>query len=231
MTCQSPCFPKGNFSYNSSRACTGLLLGAINSAQAAEHLKSLTMPSDFFALSAPEQLFVLIDLERMSRGVPPVVGLSPYLGTEATKAAHNSEDPTFHTAYGPVQVWAPPGGGAYAFGGAWAGNSVNSAAAVFEWFYDDGWGGPKGTWNFACTSPSATGCWGHRDELLGEWAGAHCGDCVAGAGYASPAARGWLESYVFMVVRPVQFPTPLTFSWSGNVVPFLPAGWERASVP
>ncbi len=119
----------------------------------------------------------------------------------------------------------------YAFGGAWAGDSVNPVAALFGWLYDDGWGGSKATWNFDCTSPTAGGCWGHRDELLGEWAGTRCTDCIAGAGYASPAGPNWKESYDFLLVRPAQFPTPLVFTWDSDVVPYLPAGWEAVRAP
>lgn len=119
----------------------------------------------------------------------------------------------------------------YAFGGAWAGDSVNAVAALFGWFYDDGWGGSNGTWNFDCSSPTASGCWGHRDELLGEWAGTGCTDCIAGAGYASPAAGNWKESYDFLLVRPAQFPTPLGFTWDQGVVPYLPPGWESVHAP
>lgn len=231
LTCQSPCYPHGKFVYNSDKACTDLLLTAINKAQASEHRHGFVLPSNYFGLSASRQMFVLINLERISRGIPPLVGLSPYLDVETTAAARQAEDPSFHTSYGPVHVWLPPGGGTYAFGGAWAGDSVNAAGALFGWFYDDGWGGKGNTWNFACTSPAATGCWGHRDELLGEWAGTSCADCVAGASYASPAANHWQESYVFLLVRPVTFPTPFVFSWDGDVVPYLPAGWERAHAP
>jgi hypothetical protein len=231
MRCPSPCYPHGAFKYNSSRTCTALVLSAINKAQASENLRGFTLPSNYYELSAAKQMFVLINLERVSRGVPPLVGLSPYLDAATTSAARQAEDPVFGTSYGPVRVWVPPGGGTYAFGGTWAGDSVNAAAAVFEWFYDDGWGGPRATWNFACTSPTASGCWGHRDELLGEWAGTGCTDCVAGAAYASPAARNWQESYAFLLVRPVQFPTPLVFSWDNGVVPYLPRGWERAPAP
>ena len=231
LKCQSPCFPDGNLRYNSSENCTGLLLGAVNQAQAAEHLSAFALPSDYFQLGAPEQLFVLVNLERISHGVPPLVGLSPYLDAPAMTAASQAEDPSFQTSYGPVRVWLPPAGGMYAFGGAWAGDSVNAVAALFDWIYDDGWGGSKATWNFDCTSPTASGCWGHRDALLGQWAGTGCTNCIAGAGYASPAAHNWQESYSFLLVRPVEFPTPLDFTWDGNVVPYLPPGWERSHAP
>jgi len=84
-------------------------------------------------------------------------------------------------------------------GGAWAGDSVDAASAIFSWFYDDGWGGRGSTPNFACANPTASGCWGHRDELLGKWAGTTCNQCIAGAGYSSPAANNWEESYDFLI--------------------------------
>ena len=166
---------------------------------------------------------------RISRGVPPLVGLSPYLSAAATMAARKAVDPPFQVTYGPVQVWLPRGGGDYAFGGAWAGDSVDAASAIFSWFYDDGWGGKGSTPNFACASLTASGCWGHRDELLGKWAGTTCTQCIAGAGYSSPAANNREESYDFLIVRPVAFPTPLVFTWEGGVVPYLPAGWEKVA--
>ena len=227
VSCPSPCFPTGKIQYNSSPACTSLLLGAINEAQGSEHHPGFTLPSDYSHLSPGDQLFVLVNLERISHGVPPLVGLSPYLDTEATKAARQAEDPPSQPAYGPVKVWYPPQGGSLGLGGAWAGDSVDAAAAVFGWFYDDGWGGKGNTWNFACTNPAASGCWGHRDQLLGLWAGTTCTDCIGGAGFASPSARNWAESYDFLLVRPVS-PTALVFTWDGDVLPYLPQGWERA---
>jgi hypothetical protein len=232
--CPSPCFPHPrynggdtfNSTYNGSVACTRLLMTAMNQAQTAEHRDRLALPSNFLALSVSRQLFVLVNLERISHGVPPLVGLSPYLSAAATSAAARAEDPGFRPSYGPVRVWLPPGGGYYAFGGTWSGNAVNAAAAVFGWMYDDGWGGRDNTTNGACTGPTSSGCWGHRDELLGEYSGVSCPDCVAGAGYAAHAAGGWRESYDFLIVRPASFPTPLSFTWNSDVVPRLPAGWE-----
>jgi hypothetical protein len=76
-------------------------------------------------------------------------------------------------------------------------------------------------------------CWWHREELLGvkgSSGGTACPDCVAGAGYASVLGDS-PESYTFLIVRPVQFPTPLVFTWDGDVLGFLPAGWEKVAAP
>jgi hypothetical protein len=208
-------------------ACTELLIRAINDAQEAEHMRRLALPSDYLALTVTQQLFVLVNLERISRGVPPLVGLSPYLSAAATSAARQGQDPGFRASYGPVRVWLPPGGGYYAFGGTWSGDAVNAAAAVFVWMYDDGWGGQDNTSNEACTGPSSGGCWGHRDELLGKHTGIACSDCIAGAGYTGRAGGNWQESYDFLVVRPTTLPTPFSFTWNAGVLPMLPAGWER----
>jgi hypothetical protein len=52
-------------------------------------------------------------------------------------------------------------------GGAWAGGFQSVLAADYGWMSDDGWGGSAGTTsNVTCTSAVASGCWGHRDELL-----------------------------------------------------------------
>jgi hypothetical protein len=227
-SCQSPCYPNDKLVYNDSPQCATLVLTAINDAQIAEHLHQFDLPNNFAQLTVTRQMFVLVNLERISRGVPPLAGISPYLSAAATTASQKAQDPAFHTSYGPVKVWYPPKGGTYAFGGAWAGNSVNALSAVFGWMYDDGWAGKGQTSNFACSSAHATGCWGHRDELLGEYSGTTCPDCVAGTGYTSPTAQGWVESYDVLIVRPMQFPTPMVFTWDTNVVPHLPAGWERA---
>jgi hypothetical protein len=117
--------------------------------------------------------------------------------------------------------------GTYGEGGTWDGDSPNAIAAMFGWIYDDGWGGPKDTSNYACTSAEASGCWGHRDELLGEYSGPSCADCVAGAGFAKHTAAGATVSYAFLIVDPANGEPPLSFTWS-DVVHHLPAS-ERGS--
>lgn len=86
----------------------------------------------------------------------------------------------------------------------------------------DGWAGSRAsTYNFDCTGPTSSGCWGHRKQLLGQYSGTNCTTCVAGAGI-SPA-RDW---YSMLIVRPTEVP-PLAFSWNKNVLPYLPVGYEQ----
>ena len=94
--CQSPCLPHyDDFAFNGSPACNDLLLASINEAQAGERLPGFTLPSNFAKLTVPQQMFVLVNLERISRGVPPLVGLSPYLGPPAQSRGPRSTRPHF----------------------------------------------------------------------------------------------------------------------------------------
>ena len=123
----------------------------------------MVLPTNWFSLSDPEQLFVLADLERTARGLPPYLGLNAHLTAEAQLAASDDTDPSLATGF----AVAPTHEGAPRMGGTWA-SGITTLGADFLWMYADGWGGtPAGTPNTACTSPSAAGCWAHRDELLG----------------------------------------------------------------
>ncbi len=101
---------------------------------------------------------MLVNLERIARGVPPLVGVAEALSPAANSAAERGGDPIFAKRYGAIEV-ATDSGGTYAFDGAWAGGSLNPVAAIFGWLYQDGWGGPGKTANLACTSSAASGAY------------------------------------------------------------------------
>jgi len=227
----SPCTPSGGDRW---AACNNILLAAINAAQVKEHRRGFTLPTNFLKLSPAQQLFVWVNLERISRGVPPLVGLSPYLSAAAAAGAKEGRGPKFETSYGPVEVAANVADGEYewsAFEG--GGSSMPMAGGlVFALMYQDGWGGPSfgpfgQTMNYACKSPKAAGCWQDRDDLLGLTTGTTCTDCIAGAG----SAPTFFHSYALLIVHPTEPTTPLNFTWDGNVLPYLPHGYERASAP
>ena len=72
-------------------------------ARAHEGLGAMVLPSDFAALTPAEQLFVLTDIERVDRGLPPVVGMVAQLDTDAQNAAaaNTDPDPVVGAARGP----------------------------------------------------------------------------------------------------------------------------------
>jgi hypothetical protein len=109
-------------------------------------------------LTPAQQLFVVVDLERTERGLPPAVVLSKSLSAVAQAGAQAGRDPAMGST--PRRL---PGGGLVAYAGAtWSGGWVNALGADYEWMYDDGPGGS----NLACRTGSPRYCWGHRDVLL-----------------------------------------------------------------
>jgi hypothetical protein len=167
----------------------------INSCRALEGVGPLTLPTNWNTLTPVEQGFVLIDLERVNRGLAPIVGLSPALNRLAADGAANDADPSFPT-------------GGFGGGGAiWAG--VGSVlAADYLWMYDDGANGLDT--NLACPSAGAPGCWGHRDIIL--W-NRGAGQLVAGGGYAGNSDGG---SFAYLVLSGYST-AGLSFAWSGEL--------------
>ncbi len=224
----SPCTPSGGDRW---AACNAIILAEINAAQAREHARRLTLPSDFLELTAAEQLFVWVDLERVARGVPPLVGLSPPLDDAAAKGLGGSL--SFARRYGPVTIAINEQTHRYAWSGyTGSGSDIPMAGGlVFQIMYEDGWGGPGhgpfgGTLNPECNSPHSSGCWTDRDQLLGSITGTACTDCVMGAAAGkSPAGIG--SAFALLIAQPATYPVPLSFTWNADVLPHLPAGYER----
>ena len=193
---------------DNSATCTRSLLAEINYGLATEGLAPITLPSDWASLSVPEQLFVIVDLERVDRGLEPFVGLSFVFSIDAQVGAFDDGDPPMPGGY----PWV---------GTEWAGGSADVSAleSDYGWMYDDGFGGP----NIDCTTAGASGCWAHRDNIL---AAGSCTTCVVGAGYA---VVGGSPSMAALFVEPSGATPPLTFTWAGNVAPYLGRGFAPAA--
>lgn len=129
-------------------ACLTGAVGDFNTARAKEGLGALTLPSNFASLSNWQQMLVLTNLDRVARGLQPIAGLNTTLNSIATAGANSSSDPAFPS-------WAKSGGSNWA-------STVNTAWSEFLWMYYDGYGATNGD----CTSATATGCWGHRRNIL-----------------------------------------------------------------
>lgn len=215
--CPNPCWNGRSVVYRNTAACNAFVERAINRARSTEGLAPVTLPTNWYSLTVPEQLFVLADLERTARGLPPYLGLSRVLSNSAQRGAQDLSDPNVATGF----ATSPSSG----FGSTLATGTSTTLEADYGWMYDDGWGGsPKLTWNYDCTSATAVGCWGHRDELLGSdgaynsGVGLDCTNCEMGAGFA--VVRG-TTSFADLVERPSAQAPGMFFTWAKNVVPFL----------
>ncbi|HEX3802864.1 MAG TPA: hypothetical protein VHV75_08510 [Solirubrobacteraceae bacterium] len=162
----------------------------INACRALEGIGPLTLPSNWAALTTVAQGFVLMNLERVNRGLPAIIGLSGSLSQLAAGGAANSDDPEF------------PARGFTGGGGLWAG-AASVVAADYMWMYDDG---PNGLDpNLACPHAGAPGCWMHRDIILWRRSGA----LVAGGGFTGSPGDG---SFAYLVLDGYST-AGLTFTW------------------
>ncbi len=216
-SCTSPCEGRHLRPARARARCLALAIGALEAGRRAEELPQLALPDDYGRLSTPERLFVLVNLERIARGVPPLVGLSAALDTVAQVAAATRRDPT------PAATDAALP--ALSMGAAWAGGQANAAAAVFAWIYADGWAG-HATTNVDCGAPAAPGCWEHRRILLGQATGSTCQSCVAGSAATVTTVGRAERSYAFVIDHPRVRPR-LTFTWNRDVLPHLSARAEQ----
>jgi hypothetical protein len=189
--------------------CLADEVAATNRAHRAEGLPAIVLPRNFRALSPLEQLLVLVDIERVSRGEPPVLGLSASVNGFAQLGALANTDPSL-----------PENSGLTDYG--WAANyagAVSTLDANYEWMYTDGWDG-KLTFNYACTGPTAPGCWGHRDNILVNATVLPCYEAscslVMGAGYVRDGAGDGFNSYTELFVQ------------VSGVIPVLYYTWDEA---
>jgi hypothetical protein len=147
---------------NDTRACNFTILQAINNAR-----KTLKMAGPLsFSLAAfdnlgpREQLLAIADIERTSRGLAPVAGLTTQLDAVALAGAKAQTDPRILPFTRPLHL----SGGGYAtyYRSNFAEGTANAMGADYYWVYDDGLGSP----NEDCTPTSQSGCWGHRESVL-----------------------------------------------------------------
>jgi len=173
------------------------LLEATDSARAAEGVGPMLVdPGALAALPVPEQLFVVENLERVDRGLPPVSAMTAQLNAAAQAGADGRRDPT-----------PPPsltgGGPVTQSGSIWAGGTMTTLLVNYLWMYDDGWGGSAAaTINTECTSAHAAGCWAHRDIILDGYSSPGCSGAapvvVMGAAVNPTAQAGGSIAAVFV---------------------------------
>jgi len=188
---------------NQSPPCISATTQATTAARAHEGLGAMVLPSNYAALTPGEQLFVLTDIERVDRGLPPVVGMVAQLNSNAQNAAATNTDPT------PVSV--PPGSTVMSWASNWA-EGAGPLGSNYNWMYDDG----PGSGNIGCTASTPSSCWAHRDNILGyspsEVAASH-GVLAMGASEATLASDSPWTSDAILIVLMTGSPT-YTYTWA-----------------
>ena len=182
------------------------VLAAIDAARSTEEgLAPLSFDAARFSkLSVSEQVFVVSNLERTTRGLYPAMAMVKRLDMIAAGAARRDQDPT-DNGKGYSSIWssAPSALGQYAF------------FADFGWMYDDG---PPPQYifrNVDCSKAGQGGCWGHRDNILSNplngWSGCPS-ELVTGTGFAQRTPDGPSLAQIFEVACS-NLGTTTSFTW------------------
>jgi len=193
--------------------CNSLVLKAVTRARRVlEKMAGMSFSLRAYEKMPPdEQLFVTVNLERTERGLPPAVVLTRSLDKVAQRGANSDDDPPL----GAVPDRLPGGGRPSALGGNWAGGWGNALGADYAWMYDDGLGSSNGD----CTKANRSGCWGHRDNILGTFNSARmCGggkdELAMGAGHVTRGkAYGDSETELLVGVCG-RTPTDVVLTWA-----------------
>jgi hypothetical protein len=154
------------------------------------------------ALPLPEQVFALVNEERVDRGLPPIDDMTSQLNSYAQSGADSGTDPP-----APSSV---TGGAPITYAGAiWAGQS-SALEADYLWMYDDGSGG-SATTNATCSPATPAGCWAHRDTILHEFGSCPTGSPVLSMGAASSTSGN--ASIAALLVSSCAPPSDVTLTW------------------
>ncbi len=112
------------------------------------------LPARFVALGPARQAFILANLDRIAYHLPPIAGMTAALDANALAGARANTDPT------------PTGSFWQGFTANFASGYPNMAAAYQAWMFDDG----LGSGNIDCSTRHRSGCWGHRQDVLWNFA-------------------------------------------------------------
>ena len=179
---------------------------AINSGRAQEGVGPLGVSeSQLSGMSVPQQVFTVVNAERVDRGLPPINDMTSQLDAYAQAGANAGTDPSFPSALS--------GGASLTWGGAvWAGGLSSVLEADYFWMYDDGWGG-SGTTNAACSPSTPSECWGHRDIILHPFPNCPGGAPVLSMGAAISPSGYPGGSIAAILVSSCAPPSDITMSW------------------
>jgi hypothetical protein len=135
-----------------AKECIDAAVYYLDRARAKVGLPAYALPANFPSLSAPRQLFILINLDRVQYGLRPIPGMTAALNHDSlVNGVWKADDPHPSNTSG-LNIWWP----------AWAGAFYNAPMAYEVFVWDDG----LGSTNPRCTPTDHSRCWGHRHTVL-----------------------------------------------------------------
>jgi hypothetical protein len=162
--------PSACYRKPTSEKCVNAGVYYLDKARAKLHQKPYKLPADFAKRSPEQQVFILVNLDRLQYKLPPMTGLTNALDRDAMGGI--SGDPYGVRGDGDPR---PTDRNFSHVTADWAGGYPNIVFAYEGWMYNDGHGSP----NLDCTKGSSSGCWAHRHDVL--WKFAKTGPAAMGA--------------------------------------------------
>ena len=170
----------------------------LDRARAKVGLPPYALPANFTSLSPPRQIFILVNLDRVQYGLPPITGMTAALDHDALVSGVWRADDPYPSNTAGLNIWWP----------GWAGAFDNAPMAYEGWVWDDG----LGSKNRRCTPTDHSRCWGHRHSVL--WKYGPVLAMGAAAGRDSRHHRGY--AYLF-VGGNAGYKPAYTYTWKQAV--------------
>lgn len=155
------CFDKGHMD---SPECSALAFKQLNVDREKGGLPAYSLPGNWKSLTPVDKLFILTNLDRVDRGLPPISGVLNSLNSVARSAAEHDRDPTLNSKAARIIGGNPRN---LNWVSNWSG-SGNIYLNELGWMYEDGLPktGKSPIVNIDCKTPGGKYCWGHRNNIL-----------------------------------------------------------------
>ncbi len=173
----------------------------LDKARSRAGLPPYALPANFPSLSPTRQLFILINLDRIQYGLPPIPGMTAALNHDAlVSGVWVADDPHPSNTTG-LNTWWP----------GWAGAFYNAPMAYETLVWNDG----LGSTNPRCTPTNHSRCWGHRHSVLWKFPTGSVLAMGLAAGRDSHHSRGY--AYLFVGGNAGSYAPVYTYTWSRAV--------------
>ena len=183
------------------KECIDVGVWYLDRARAKVGLPAYALPANFPSLSPTRQMFILVNLDRIKYGLPPIPGMTGPLNHDAlVSGVWKADDPHPSNTAGLTTWW--PG---------WAGAFSNAPMAYETWVWNDG----LGAQNPRYTPSDHSRCWGHRHSVLWKFGG---GSVLAMGLAAGRDSRHHARGYAYIFVGGGAGFTPTyTYTWKQAV--------------
>ena len=182
------------------KQCIDAVVYYLDKARSRVHLPPYALPANFASLSAPRQLFILINLDRIQYGLPPFPGMTARLNHDALASGVWRADDPYPSKATKLNAWWP----------GWAGAFYNAPMAYETWVWNDG----LGSTNPRCTPSDHSRCWGHRHSVLWNFGSGSVLAMGAAAGRDAHHHRGY--AYLFVGCS-ASYKPAYTYTWKQAV--------------